>query len=246
MHAGGRMSNIKPLGQRCVLVTGCNSGIGLATTENLLHAGARVVGISRNDTPTIEQSSNFSYFSMDLTLVDKISRQVQSILKEHPDIDTVVANAGCGTFGHLEQIRDEEIVETVNLNLTSQMILAKALTPHLKTQGYGDFIFVGSIAAIHPGKKGALYSATKSGVQTLAKVLREECATRNVRVMLIQPGMTQTNFYAKLSFEPGEEPAQHLEPSDVANLIADMLCTPRNMVLDEVTASPLTKVVKFK
>ncbi|MBJ80419.1 MAG: hypothetical protein CMH60_03795 [Myxococcales bacterium] len=246
MHAGGRMSNIKPLKQRTVLVTGSNSGIGLATTQMLLDAGARVVGISKKETSAIEQNSNFSYFSVNLALVDKVGKQIQTILKEHPDIDTVVANAGCGTFGHLEQIRDEELIETVNLNLTSQVILAKALTPHLKTRGDGDFIFVGSIAAIHPGKRGALYSATKSGVQTLAKVLREECASRNVRVMLIQPGMTQTNFYHNLNFEPGEEPEQHLEAKDVATLITDMLCTPRNMVLDEVTASPLTKVVKFK
>jgi len=232
--------------KRRVLVTGCNRGIGLATTQSLLEQGMRVVGLGRQEQSPLKESNDFSYLPCDLSNLQKLSGTFKEILATYPDLDAVIANAGIGSFGHLEQTSDGEILHAVNVNLTSQILLAKAFTPHLKTLGRGDFIFVGSVAGIHPGKKGSIYCATKAGLRALSQALREECSSKNVRVMLIQPGMTRTNFYEQLHFEPGNDITHALEPLDVANLIVTLLTMPGHMVIDEITATPLKKVIQFK
>jgi NADP-dependent 3-hydroxy acid dehydrogenase YdfG len=234
------------LHKRRILVTGCNRGIGLATTQSLIEQGMQVIGLGLQEESTLKESDDFTYIACDLNNLKQLTSTFKNIISTYPDLDAVIANAGIGSFGHLEQTSDEEILHTVNINLTSQILLAKAFTPHLKTLGRGDFIFVGSVAGIHPGKKGSLYCATKAGLHALSKALREECSSKNVRVMLVQPGMTRTNFYDQLHFEPGDAIEHALEPLDVAHLIVTLLAMPKHVVIDEVTATPLKKVIQFK
>jgi len=67
-----------------------------------------------------------------------------------------------------------------------------------------------------------------------------------VRVCLINPGMVKTPFFEQLSFEPGDEPGNFIEPEDVAEAVSYVLNSRAQIVIDEINLSPLNKVVRFK
>ncbi|MGZ4953702.1 MAG: SDR family oxidoreductase, partial [Methylobacter sp.] len=73
-----------------------------------------------------------------------------------------------------------------------------------------------------------------------------ECGKSNVRVCLINPGMVKTAFFDQLSFEPGDEQSNFIEPEDVAEAVSYVLNSRAQIVVDEINLSPLNKVVKFK
>ena len=157
----------------------------------------------------------------------------------------MISNAGLGLFGQLENHDADRISETIHLNLTSHILLARALLPGMKQRGSGTFIFMGSEASITGAKNGAVYCATKFGLRGLAHSLRADAAGSGVRVSLLNPGMVDTPFFDGLWFGPGKAEGQHLTAEDVARTVWHMLSAPEGVVIDEVSMSPQNKVVVF-
>ena len=148
-------------------------------------------------------------------------------------------------FGSLEQFSPGQIRRLIDLNLTSQILLARTFLPLLKKQGHGNLVFIGSEAALSGGRKGAVYSASKFALRGFAQSLREECAASGVRVGMVNPGMVATGFFRELDFRPGGSPDQHLQPRDVADAVWLMLTARPGAVIDEINLSPQKKVIEF-
>ncbi|MEJ2316041.1 MAG: SDR family NAD(P)-dependent oxidoreductase [Gammaproteobacteria bacterium] len=229
--------------QRQLLVTGCSRGIGLAMTKRLLDEGHRVVGISRLS-PGID-SDRFSHVGIDLSDLDKLPHALHELSAQQPDIDAVVLNAGIGRFGSLEEFSVRQIRQLVDLNLTSQVLLAREFLPKLKKRGSGDLVFIGSESALRGGRYGTVYAATKFGLRGLVQALQEECSTSNVRVGIINPGMVNTSFFDELDFRPGEEADQHLVPDDVVAAVLLMLDARQGAVIQEINLQPQKRVIRF-
>lgn len=229
------------LRKRSVLITGGSKGIGFATAMQLLKHGHRVVALSR--TPPPEPNPRLTWIESDVTQLEKIEKSLPQIASEH-QIDALLSNAGQPSFGNIEEWSSEQISEHLKTNLLSHMVVASALMPHLRMQNTSDLIFMGSIAAIKPGKKASVYIAAKAGLKGFAQSLRYEASSKGVRVSLIQPGMVQTDFYNHQSFTPGEHPSQHLKALDVAALVDHILQAPPSVVFDECTLSPINHVVQ--
>ncbi len=232
--------------KRTVLVTGASSGIGRAIARNLLQQGHHVLGISRDSGKFIRQMDNFTPVQLDLSRLSDIPQKVRELERAFPGIDAVIFCAGRGQFGSVEEFSYAQIEDLMTLNFTSNAFLVKALLPALKRKDHGDLIFIGSEAALKGSRKGAIYCASKFALRGFTQALREECGKSNVRVCLINPGMVKTAFFESLSFEPGDEASNFIEPEDVAEAVSYALNSRTPIVIDEINLSPLNKVVKFK
>jgi len=231
-------------GRRHILVTGASSGIGRAIAEQLLAGGHAVVGVARRLEALSGMEGAFSGHAIDLARLDRLPARLEALVEAEAGLDGVVCCAGAGRFGSLEEFSYEQIRALIDLDLSSQIFVARALLPALKRQGRGDILFIGSEAGVSGGPRGAVYSAAKAGLRGLAQALRQECASRGVRVGIINPGMVRTRFHDGLSFGPGEAAENYILPQDVAQLVVQILMLRPGTVIDEINLSPLKKVVR--
>ncbi|MFQ5675849.1 MAG: SDR family oxidoreductase [bacterium] len=231
---------------RTLIVTGASSGIGLETTKKLLDRGYRVIGIARDPTRAMIDASNFIPIELDLANLSILPQAFSKLNRDYPDISGLIACAGRGRFGAIEEFSYEQIKALFDLNFMSACFLVKALMPSLKKFERSDIIFIGSEAALAGGKQGAIYCATKFALRGLAQSLRKECAKSAVRVTLINPGMVKTSFFDSLSFEPGAADDNYIEADNVAETIFVALEMRPATVIDEINLSPLKKVIVHK
>lgn len=229
-----------------ILISGASSGIGSATAERLLHDGHRVIGIARDFSKFQCDEQHFTPLKIDLSDLDTLPQQLQTIAKEHPDIDAIICCAGRGLFGSLEEFSYQQMRELIELNFTSQAYITRALLPTLKQRGAGKLIFIGSEAALRGSRKGSIYCASKFALRGLAQALRDECSKSGVAVSIINPGMVKTAFFEQLTFTHGGEEENYLLPEDVADAIALIVNARNSSVLDEINLSPLKNVMQPK
>ena len=230
---------------RHILITGSSSGIGRATAQKLLEAGAVVYGIARNHEKFQPDTKRYKPLTIDVTDLKVLPGQLSNLLATQPVIDGLISNAGYGSFEGLENFSPEQIYSYINDNLTSHLVVTRCLLPHFKTKNRGDVIFIGSEAALEGGKKGSLYCATKFGLRGFSQSIRQESANKNIRVTLINPGMARTSFFDDLNFRPGDDDENAIEPTDIADIIINILSMRSGTVVDEINLTPQKKVISF-
>ena len=230
---------------RHILITGSSSGIGRATAQKLLEAGAVVYGIARNHEKFQPDTKRYKPLTVDVTDLKALPGQLSDLLATQPEIDGLISNAGYGSFEGLENFSPEQIYSYINDNLTSHLVVTRCLLPHFKTKNRGDVIFIGSEAALEGGKKGSLYCATKFGLRGFSQSIRQESSNKNIRVTLINPGMVRTSFFDDLNFQPGDDDENAIEPTDIADMIINILSMRSGTVVDEINLTPQKKVIIF-
>jgi NAD(P)-dependent dehydrogenase (short-subunit alcohol dehydrogenase family) len=186
------MTSIKA---KIALVTGASSGIGEATAERLAAAGYTVYGTSRRAAQPGKRS--FEMLPLDVTSDESVEAAVGEVLRRHGRIDLLVNNAGFGVApagaeeSSLDQARS--IFET---NFFGLVRMTRAVVPHMRRQGSGRIVNIGSVLGFLPMPYGALYSATKHAVEGYSESLDHELRTRGIRVSVIEPAYTKTPFDA--------------------------------------------------
>ena len=231
---------------KCVLVTGSSSGIGYEITSNLLDLGAKVIGIARNHDKSNLQNKNYTTYSCDLSIHDNLEILLKKILKNHPQINCFISNAGYGNFGPLENYSTLQINKFFSTNLISHLIITKHLLPHFKRNKMGDIIFIGSEAGLSGAKNGSLYCAAKFGLKGFTEALSKDIAKNNIRVSIINPGMVRTDFFENLNFEPGDSEENAISLENISSTVSYILGLNRNTIVDEINLSPSKKAIKFK
>jgi len=242
--------------KRTIVVAGASRGIGAAICRKLDDAGHHVIGISRfestaSDTnngaqnPRKELPSSIEKLDVDLSDFDSAEKAIRTIDNQH-EIDGLICNAGFGRFGSLEEFSSEQIQQLLNTNLLSHILLCRWLLPSLKKSSRSDIVFIGSESALQGGRFGTVYSASKAGLRGFAQALRYECSKANCHVGIVNPGMTRTDFFNDLNFQPGPDENHAINEKTVAEAVTTMLSAPDNSVIDEINLSPLQKVVSKK
>src|SRR5438094_4007108 len=180
---------------KIALVTGASSGIGEATAERLAKAGYKVYGTSRRGAEAGKRS--FEMVPLDVTSDESVEAAVSEVMRRDGRIDLLVNNAGfdVAPAGAEESSIDQarSIFET---NFFGLVRMTRAVVPHMRRQGSGRIINIGSVLGFLPMPYGALYAATKHAVEGYSESLDHELRTRGIRVSVIEPAYTKTQFDA--------------------------------------------------
>jgi short-subunit dehydrogenase len=186
-----------------MVITGAAGGIGQATAQTLLKAGASVMLVGRSATRLEElarhlrQTSGNGSSRVELTVADLTRADDLSALAVQASTwrcNVVVHNAGLPSFGRLLDETPAQMQAVMQTNLLAPMLLTQALLPHLLAQRASQVICVGSaLGAIGlPGY--SVYSASKFGLRGFAQALRRELAETPVKVQYLGPRATRTGF----------------------------------------------------
>jgi NAD(P)-dependent dehydrogenase (short-subunit alcohol dehydrogenase family) len=185
------MSNEKPI----ALVTGASSGIGEATAHRLVAAGYKVYGTSRRGAATGQRP--YAMLALDVISDESVAAAVGEIMRLEGRIDLLVNNAGFGVApAGAEESSIEQAKAIFETNFFGLIRMTRAVVPHMRRQGHGRILNIGSVLGFLPMPYGALYAATKHAVEGYSESLDHELRTRGIRVSVIEPAYTKTQFDA--------------------------------------------------
>ena len=185
---------------KTALVTGGNSGIGLATALGFAREGARVV-ITGRDQATLDQAKaqlgpGALAIRNDAGRVAEAAALADALAGQSIRLDAVFINAGVVRLAPLDAVEEQTWDETFNTNVKGPYFLLKALTPLLNAGA--AIVLNGSINAHIGMPSSSVYAASKAALISLAKTLSAELLGRGVRVNVISPGPVQTPIYRRL------------------------------------------------
>jgi len=182
---------------KTALVTGASSGIGEATAERLAMAGYKVYGTSRRAAKANQRS--FELLPLDVTSNESVEATVKEVLRLEGRIDLLVNNAGFGIApAAAEESSIEQARSIFETNFFGIVRMTRAVVPHMRRQRAGRIINIGSVLGFLPMPYAALYAATKHAVEGYSESLDHELRTRGIRVSVIEPAYTKTQFDANL------------------------------------------------
>ena len=177
------------------LVTGASSGIGEATALRLAAAGYKVYGTSRRGASP--GAGTFEMIALDVTRDESVEAAVDQVVRLEGRIDLLVNNAGFGVApAGAEESSIDQAKAIFETNLFGLIRMSRAVTPHMRRQGGGRIINIGSVLGFLPMPYGALYAATKHAVEGYSESLDHELRTWGIRVVVIEPAYTKTRFDA--------------------------------------------------
>lgn len=213
------MSNIKGT----ALVTGASTGIGAIYAERLAREGYDLILVARNaarlselaDQLHAETGRKVETLVADLSNRGDLAR-VEERLRSDLTITMLVNNAGVGATAPLLQSDADAMSALVALNVDALMRLSYAAAPGFAAREEGTIVNIASIVAIAPEILNGVYGASKAFVLALSQSLRHELADSGVRVQVVLPGATATDFWAISG-----TPVEHLPPEIVIS--ADQL-----------------------
>lgn len=188
----------QPLAGRTAVVTGASRGIGAATARALARAGARVALMARTGTQLDALAAETGGIAVQCDLRDPaaLAAGVEAVLAQlaaTPDI--VVNNAGVFRVARLDELTDMSIQDSIALNLTAPLLIARAFLPGMRERKSGHIVTIGSIADRKIFEGNSLYSATKFGARAMHEVLRAELKGSGIRATLVSPGSTDTSLW---------------------------------------------------
>jgi NAD(P)-dependent dehydrogenase (short-subunit alcohol dehydrogenase family) len=182
---------------KIALVTGASSGIGEATAQRLVTAGYTVYGTSRRAAPAGQRS--FGMLPLDVTSDESVGAVITDVIRLAGRIDLLVNNAGFSIApAGAEESSLEQARSIFDTNFFGIVRMTRAVVPYMRRQGGGRIINIGSVLGFLPAPYMALYAATKHAIEGYSESLDHELRTRGIRVSIIEPGYTKTQFDAHL------------------------------------------------
>lgn len=184
------------------LITGASSGIGAVYADRLAARGHDLLLVARNEARLRAQAQKLSSqygVTADILVADLNDpadlRKVEARLATDARIGMLVNNAGFGGAGTLAQSSVDDMERMIGVNVTAVMRLAYAAAPAFASRGAGTLVNIASIAAIAPEVLNGVYGGTKAFVLAFSRSLHKELAEKGVRVQVVLPGATGTEFW---------------------------------------------------
>lgn len=179
------------------LITGCSTGIGRATAQQLAEKGWRVFATARQlRTVTDLTSERITPLRLDVTDEANMAASVQEVLTKAGRIDALVNNAGYAQAGPMEEVSMDEVRRQFETNTFGALRMAQLVLPTMRAQGTGRIVNVSTMGGRLVIPFIGLYNASKFALEAMSDALRMETRPFGVRVILIEPGGVRTNFSA--------------------------------------------------
>jgi NAD(P)-dependent dehydrogenase (short-subunit alcohol dehydrogenase family) len=200
------------LSGKTALITGGNSGIGLATARVFLEQGARVA-ITGRDQATLDQAvsslgPDAVAFRADLLDPGATEAAIRSAAEGFGHLDIVVANAGIAGNTPVGGTTAEQFERIMTTNVTGVFLTVQAAAPYLRKGA--SVILIGSVHAVLGAPGYAAYAASKGAIRAMSRVLASELSLAGVRVNVVVPGATRTPIWSR--FGRGPDGLATLEP----------------------------------
>jgi ribitol 2-dehydrogenase len=226
-------------------VTGAASGIGLASAEVMLQAGARVVLVDRDEAALAAACERLGAAAMPLVIdlldATACASLLPRVLQMAGQLDILHANAGLYVGGDLVDADPAAIDRMLNLKVNVVMKNVHGVLPHMIARGSGDIIVTSSLAAHFPTPWEPVYASSKWAVNCFVQTVRRQVFKHGIRVGSISPGPV---ISALLADWPADKLAEAkasgslLEAGEVAQVLLFMLTRPRGMTIRDVVMLP--------
>lgn len=230
---------------KVAVVTGAASGIGLASTEAMLAAGARVVMVDRDAAAlgTLHRRYGDAVIPLVINLLDAqdCATLLPSVLEKAGRLDILHANAGSYVGGDLVDNDNAAIDRMLNLNVNVVMKNVHDVLPHMIERRTGDIIVTSSLAAHFPTPWEPVYASSKWAINCFVQTVRRQVFRHGIRVGSISPGPVISALLADWPAEKLQEARESgslLEASDVAEVVMFMLTRSRGMTIRDVVMMP--------
>lgn len=225
-------------------ITGSASGIGLASAEVMLDAGATVVFVDRDEKALEEVCSKHEKaipLKFDLLNTEECKTLLPSILKLVDHLDIFHANAGSYVGGDLVDADNDAIDRMLNLNVNVVMKNVRDVLPHMIERGIGDIIVTSSLAGHYPTPWEPVYASSKWATNCFVQTTRRQVFKHGIRVGSISPGPVITGLLKDWSDEQLQEAKDAgslVEAEEIGQVILFMLTRPRHMTIRDVVMMP--------
>jgi ribitol 2-dehydrogenase len=235
----------KELEGKVAVVTGGASGIGLASTQAMVAAGARVVMVDRDEHALTVHRSTYGEqvipLVIDLLDPKDCATLVPRVLEMAGRLDILHANAGTYVGGDLVDADNEAIDRMLNLNVNVVMKNVHDVLRHMIAQRTGDIVVTSSLAAHFPTPWEPVYASSKWAINCFVQTVRRQVFKHGIRVGSISPGPVVSALLADWppeKLKEARESGSLLEASDVAEVVMFMLTRPRGMTIRDVVMMP--------
>tara|TARA_Y100001935_G_scaffold253191_1_gene258744 strand:- start:1047 stop:1871 length:825 start_codon:yes stop_codon:yes gene_type:complete len=200
-----------------ILITGASTGIGYALAEELSKRGAEVILTARSEdklnalAKKIKASGEKAHvFIEDLSKQGSAENLYNQIKSQNLSVDILINNAGYGRWGELTSFERKDYAEMLQLNIVSLTDLCHLYLPDMVKHGEGGIINVGSMASLAPIPYASIYSSSKAYVLMFSEAIRFEYQNKNIKVMALLPGGTESEF-ARVATEKSAELTKRYE-----------------------------------
>ncbi len=234
--------------QRVALVTGGSKGIGYMIAEQLVKAGATVFICGRSRTELRDAIARLSAHGpaggeiCDVRNEDQVRMMIAECERLFGGLDILVNNAGVGFFGKtVEETSGEMFRQTIETNLNGVFYCCRYAIPALKKRGGGYIINISSLAGQNAHPKMAAYNASKFALNGFSEALMQEVRQDNIKVTYICPGSVNTAFGGD---SPSDANAWQLQPSDIAQVVVDLLEMPDRALPSKIELRPSKPPIK--
>jgi 3-oxoacyl-[acyl-carrier protein] reductase len=219
-----------------ILLTGGSSGIGKATAEALIKAGAKVVitGRNREKLEHVAQQIGAIPLHFDVSEYDSIPEMAAEAVAKMAGIDALINNAGIGDFGLLENLSIDQFERVFSVNVFGLALLTQEVAKFFKAQKHGSIINIASTAATKGFAHGTVYAGSKFALRGMTQCWQQELRQYNIRVMLVNPSEVPTAFNQDDREERPQETSK-LTPQEIAHSIVSMLSMDDRGFIPELT-----------
>lgn len=227
---------------KTAIVTGANTGLGQAFAVDLAKAGARVACVGRSSMDEtldlISDANRALAVQADLGSLEPIERIISEVTDWAGNVDILVNNAGIIRRNDALDFTEADWDDVMDVNLKSLFFLSQAVARLMVPQGHGKIINIASLLSFQGGIRIPSYTASKSGVAGLTKLLACEWGPKGINVNAVAPGYIVTNNTQALRDDPARNtaildriPAGHWgEPSDISGTVVFLASKAANYI----------------
>lgn len=231
---------------KVALITGGTKGIGYGVAEALLNQGLKVVITSRDKNAANKIAEELASktdsvgsvvgVQADVRQLESQEEAVKQALNTFGQLDIVIANAGLGHFGSIEDLTSEQWNAMIDTNLTGAFNSIKASVEALK-KSKGYYITISSLAGANFFAGGSAYNASKFGVTGFTQAVMLDLRQYGVKVSTIMPGSVSTHFNGNT---PSDEQSWKIQIEDIGELVIDLLNMNPRTLPSKIEVRPTT------
>ena len=226
-------------------ITGAASGLGMASTEAMIAAGATVVLVDRDEKALKAACERLGEqaipLALDLLDPEACAKLLDRVLSKVGQLDILHANAGTYIGGDLADADLDAIDRMLNLNVNVVIKNVRTVIPHMIERGTGDIVVTSSVAGHSPVPWEPVYSPSKWAMTCFVQTMRRQLLKNGIRVGSVSPGPVISALLAdwpEENLRKAKEAGALIEPKEVADAIMFMLTRPRNVTIRDIVVLP--------